>query len=91
MSIPQIQDIDTALRIFYRYPEIGTNEISQLFIKNSKSTINRLKKIAQKQMLTDNILTHGMYKINTKSAYKSWGIDVRDLEERRNKLQELGL
>ncbi len=31
MNIPQISDIDTALRIFYQYPEIGTREIMELF------------------------------------------------------------
>jgi len=42
-------------------------------------------------MIKDNIYTHGIYKINTVCAYKAWGIDVEDLEKRRNKLQKLGL
>ena len=91
MNIPQITDIDTAITIYYRYYEIGTNEIKQLFTRNSKSTISRLKKLAQKQMSEDNVYTHGMYKINTKSAYNAWGIDVEDLEKRRCKLKKLGL
>ncbi len=91
MNIPQISDIDTALRIFYQYPEIGTREMLLLFTQRSKSTINRLKRLAQKQMLDDKVHTHGMYKVNTKSAYKAWGIDIEDLENRRNKLLELGL
>ena len=91
MNIPQIADIETAIIIYYRYPEIGTKEISQLFCKHSKSTISRLKKLAQQQMLADNMYTLGMYKLNTKCAYKAWRIDVDDLEKRRNKLQKLGL
>jgi len=90
-NIPAITNLDTAIQIYYRYPEIGSKEMAQLFTRKSKSTINRLKKVAHNQMLEDNIFTHGMYKLNTKSAYKAWGIDVNDLEKRRNKLLELGL
>ena len=69
MNIPQISNIDTAISIYYRYPELSTKEIAKLFNKNSKSTINRLKKIARKQMIEENICSYGMYKVNTKCAY----------------------
>ena len=91
MNIPQITDIETAIVIYYRYPEISTKEIMQLFNKRSKSTINRLKKIAKKQMIENNVYSHGIYRLNTECAYTAWGIDVEDLEKRRNKLQKLGL
>lgn len=91
MNIPQIADIDTAISIYYRYPEISTKEITRLFNKHSKSTISRLKKLAHKQMVEEKVYTHGMYKVNTECAYKSWGLDIEDLEKRRNKLQKLGL
>ena len=91
MNVPQITDIDTAISIYYHYPEISTKEIAQLFTKHSKTTINRLKKIAQKNMVENDVYSLGMYKINTACAYRAWGIDVDDLEKRRSKLQRLGL
>ncbi len=91
MNIPQITGIDAAIRIFYQYPEIGSKEMAELFTCHSRSTINRLKKLAYEQMIQDNVYRHGMYKINTSSAYKAWGIDIEDLEKRRSKLQKLGL
>jgi len=91
MNIPQITDIDTAIIIYYRYPEISTKEIIQLFSKRSKSTVSRLKKLAQKRMIEDDVYAYGMYKINTECAYKAWGIDIEDLEKRRDRLQKLGL
>ena len=91
INIPEITSLDTAIQIYYRHTEIGTKEMTQLFTKKSKSRINRLKKLAHHQMIEDNIYTYGMYKLNTKSAYKAWRIDVEDLEKRRNKLIELGL
>jgi len=89
MNIPQLTDIDIAIKIYYLFPEIGSKEIAQLFRKHSKSTINRLKKLAQKYMVAESVYTHGMYKINTECAYKAWGIDIEDLEKRRDKLQKL--
>jgi len=91
MNIPQITDIDTAISIYYRYPEISSKEITQIFKKRSKATVSRLKKLAQKRMIEDNVYSYGMYKINTECAYRAWGIDVEDLEKRRSKLQKLGL
>lgn len=91
MNIPQVTSIDNALHIYYRHPEIGTKEITELFTKHSKSSINRLKKLAYQQMLEDDVCSHGMYKVNTKSAYKAWGLDIEDLENRRGKLIALGL
>lgn len=91
MNIPQITDLDVALHIYYRYPEIGSKEIQLLFHRHSKSTISRLKKLAKRKMTEDGIYTHGLYKLNTVSAYEAWGIDVKDLEARRSKLQKLGL
>ena len=91
MNIPQITDIDTAIVIYYRHHEIGTKEIIQLFSKHSKSTVSRLKKLAQKRMIEENIYIYGMYKVNTECAYKAWGLNIEDLEKRRGKLQKLGL
>ena len=90
-GIPQVTDLDTAIRIYYRFPEIGTVEMTALFGKKSKSTINKLKNMARLQMIKDDICTNGLYKLNTAAAYRAWGIDVDDLEKRRQKLLKLGL
>lgn len=90
MNIPQLKDIDIAIPIYYKYPEITAKEIQLLFVKNSKSTINKLKKLTQKQMIEDNINTLSINKVNTSSVYKAWGIDIKDFENRRNKLKRLG-
>lgn len=75
MNIPQISNIDTALRIFYQYPEIGAREIMELFATCSKSTVNRLKRLAQNRMVEDDVYSHSLYKVHTGSAYKAWSID----------------
>ena len=91
MNIPQITSIDNALRIYYTHSEIGNKEIASLFGRLSSATTAKLKKLAKDEMMNREILSYGMYKINTGIAFDVWGIDVADLEERRKKLKALEL
>lgn len=84
-------DIDTALRIYYTYPEIGNKEIKELFGKIGPNTITKYKKAVQEVQAEREQLTAQSYTVNTELAYEVWGIDVDDLERRRKKLKELGL
>lgn len=91
MNIPQITSIDTAIKIYYSYSVIGNKEITQLFGKLSSATLARLKQLVKAEMDKRDILSYGIYKVNTVVAYLVWGIDVFDLEKRRKKLRELAL
>lgn len=91
MKFKRIADIDTALRIYYTYPEIGNKEIQQLFGTIGKSTIIAHKKAVQVKQIEDNIRTSQKNTVNTECAFKVWGIDVDDLERRREKLKSLNL
>ena len=91
MNIPQIINIETALRIYYANSEIGNSEIKLLFGCLSSSTVARLKRLAKDEMLKRDVMSYGMYKVNTTIAYAVWGINVTDLEKRRKKLKDLEL
>ncbi|MCL2003986.1 MAG: hypothetical protein FWG72_08295 [Oscillospiraceae bacterium] len=91
MNIPPVTSIENALRLYYSHSELGNKEIVQLFGKLSTATIARLKKMAKDEMLRRDMLSYGIYKVNTVVAYTVWGIDVFDLERRRKKLKELAL
>ena len=91
MNIPPISSIDNALKIYYNNSEIGNKEITVLFGRRSSATISRLKKIAKSEMYKKDIPLFCMNKINTAIAFNTWGIDVTDLEKRRNKIKELNL
>ena len=91
MNIPKISSIDNALRIYYSHPELGNKEITSLFGRLSSSTTTKLKKLAKDEMIKREVLSYGMYKINTCIAFDVWGIDVADLEKRRKKLKALEL
>jgi len=91
MNIPRITSIDEALKIYYSNAEIGNKEIISLFGRLSSATISRLKKTVKEEMNRRNTYSYGNYKVNTGIAFDIWGIDVVDLEKRRNKLRDLNL
>lgn len=91
MNIPLIVGIWEALQIYYRHPELGNAEITELFGKRSSATICRLKRIAKDEMNAKNILSYGANKVNTTVAFDVWGIDIDDLEKRMQKMKKLNL
>lgn len=91
MKVKPITSIDTALRIYYTYPEIGNKEIKELFGATSNGTIKSYKNAVQEEQVNRGVKTSQMFTVNTEVAYEVWGIDVADLEKRREKLKKLGL
>ena len=87
----QIQSINTALKIYYEYPEIGNKEITALFGNMSSSTMTQMKRAAKEHMIENDIKTYVPNTVNTEIAFKVWGIDIEDLEKRRSKIIKLGL
>ena len=91
MNIPPITSIENALRLYYSHSELGNKEIVQLFGKISTATIARLKKLVKDEMAKRDMLSYGIYKVNTVVAFIVWGLDVVDLEKRMKKLKNLDL
>ena len=91
MKVKRITDIYTALYIYYRYPEIGNKEIKELFGGLGSAALTKYKKAVQGEQIKQNVKTSQLYTINTEVAYEVWGIDVAELEKRRDKLKKLGL
>lgn len=85
-------DLATAIEIYYSCAEIGNSEIKRLWSgKISRPSICRLKNLAREQMRADNKLSFRPNYVNTKSAYKAWGIDITEVEEGYRRLQKLKL
>ena len=89
MNIPAMTSVTNAIRIYYEYPELGNKEITELFGKHSSATVAKLKNAVKEEMIKQEVLSHGMNKINTEIAYQVWQIDVDDLERRVKKLRSL--
>lgn len=93
-GMPRVRcsNIKTALLIYYSYSEIGNAQIKELFGERiSPSTIVRLKELAREQMRIDDKPAFYPTCVNTKSAYKAWGIDIDAAESDYKHLQKLKL
>jgi hypothetical protein len=90
--VPPIVSLEIAVRMYYEKLEMGSDEIKQLFgEKHSSATFARLKDIARERMHNENVDTYSIYRVNTRVAYASWGLDIADLEMRFNKLKKLSI
>ncbi len=91
MKVKPFVSINEAIRIYYTYPELGNKEIRALFGNLANSTISNYKKEVREVQIERNIKTSQKNTVNTEIAYEVWGINVKDLEIRREKLKKLGL
>lgn len=90
ISVPPISDLATALRLYYERTELTFGNIMDLFAC-SRSTATRLRKFALEQQAADGVPLWNARGVNTKCAYKAWGIDIRELEDNLGRLRRLRL
>ena len=83
-----IKDVETAVRIYYKCPELGTKDIMELFSCSSTTAV-RLKAPVRELQQERGILTFSDRTVNTQCAYDAWHIDIKEMERRWMKLQEL--
>lgn len=91
VRVPQIEDIEFAIKLYYSRPQISNKDISELFPKSCDTTICNLKKAVVKKMAENGEMRYNSKLVSTKTAYETWGIDIEDLEFRYNKLKKLAL
>ena len=77
----QVKDIETAVNIYYTYPELGTQQVQQLF-DCGRNKATELKAVARQHQEEKGIITYSSSSVNTRYAYEAWGIDIADLEKR---------
>ncbi|MCM1168144.1 MAG: hypothetical protein NC401_19340 [Ruminococcus sp.] len=90
LRIPQITSLEIAIRLYYERTELTNTDIEMLFGKHSSSTIARLKKLAKEKMRENNVPCWNEQRVNTEAAYEAWGLSIKDLERRYEKLKQLG-
>ena len=90
VRVPQIQDIETAIRLYYERIELSNSDIAALF-GCSRATAIKLKRLGKEQMDADEIPNWNALHVNTRSAFKAWGMDIADLEQRLKRLRQLKL
>lgn len=91
VRVPQVADVDTAIRLYYSKIEIGNADIRQLFGNLGQARISKLKQLVISEMRERDTVRYNALCVNTEVAYDVWGINIDRLTAGRKKLQQLGL
>lgn len=91
VRVPQVADVDTAIRLYYSKTEIGNADIRQLFGNLGQARISKLKQLVISKMRERDTVRYNALCVNTEVAYDVWGINIDRLTAGRKKLQQLGL
>lgn len=91
MRVPMIKSIETAVSVFYRYPQLGNKQIRELFGNIGDARCVALKRLAFDLMNERGIMCYNDVVVNTDVAYDAWGINIADLERRMKKMNQLGV
>ncbi len=88
VRIPQLTNIEAAIRLYYERIELSNADIELLFGSHSSATIAGLKSMAREKMRENNISCWNAQRVNTEAAYSAWGLSIDDLERRYMKLKQ---
>lgn len=91
VRVPQIQNLETAIRIYYERIELRNADIREIFGGICNDTVCSLKRVAKDKMKENDIPSWDAKAVNTEAAFEAWGLDIADLEKRLNKLKKLNL
>lgn len=86
---PQLTDINIAVKKYYEKIELSNADIRALFGVSSSRTVCKLKDMAKNEMVKQGKQSWNPHCVNTETAYLAWGLDIADLERRREKLIKL--
>lgn len=82
-------DAETVIRI-YGLTEIGTKEIKELFGCGDAKACEK-KREAKKLMAEEKVRCFVSTNVNTKVAFRAWGIDFGEYEERYRYMKKFNL
>ncbi len=89
VRVPQISSLETAIRLYYERNELSNKDIEVLFGHMGSATLWKLKQKALALMRERNTPVWNAQRVNTEVAYEAWGLDIKKLEYRYNKLKAM--
>ena len=88
VRVPQVKDLEAAIRMFYEKSAFGTKDIMEMF-GVSVSTADRLKKLARMQEEEEGIQCRNTRFVNPDAAFRAWSLDIGRMEASLKRLREL--
>ena len=90
VRVPQVQDLETAIRLYYERNELSSADIKALF-GCSESTVAKLKRLAKERMREEGTISWNALQVNTEAAWRAWGLDITKMEQGLRRLRQLKL
>ena len=89
INIPLIKSVESALNVYYTFPQLRNVEIKQVFGNLSNAKVCQLKELAREKMNELGIPLWNATAVDTNAAYQAWGLNVTDLERRYAKMKKM--
>ncbi len=91
VRVPQIQNLETTIRVYYERIELRNADIREIFGSIGNDTMSGLKRAAKDKMKENDVPSWDAQAVNTEAAFEAWGLNIEDLEKRLTKLKKLNL
>ena len=92
IRIPVLRDFEKAIKIYYSLYELGTNDIRSLFGDSIGAERARgLKRYAKEYAKKKGVAEINASTVDTTAAFEAWGLDIKSIESRYQRLQKLGI
>lgn len=92
IRIPVLRDFEKAIKIYYSLYELGTGDIRSLFGDSiGAERARRLKRYAKEYAKEKGITEINATTVDTAAAFEAWGLNIKNIEARYQKLQKLGI
>lgn len=83
------RSIPVAVRIYWNDLELGTNDIRNLF--GCSARVARGYKEAARELQEERgVKSWHPDRVETRTAYEAWGLDINDLERRLGRMKKFG-
>ena len=89
INVPLIKSVESALSVYYTYPQLRNAEIQEVFGHLSKAKVCQLKELAREKMSELGIPLWNATAVDTNAAYQAWGLNITDLERRYAKIRKM--
>ena len=89
-NVPPVRSIERAVKLYYEKKELTNADIMDLF-GVSKTKASFLKQRGLEEQQARNVPRWNGMAVNTACAYRSWGLDIDEMENALRKLRKLGL
>ena len=89
-NVPQVRSIEQAVKLYYEKKELTIQDIMALF-GVSRTKAGFLKKRGLEEQISKNVPLWNARAVDTACAYRSWGLDIDEMENALRKLRKLGL